>query len=96
MNDWTDANSAMNYYYDGDYPGAHYCRYPENFDATTEYQGLRHDVARYIEVARSVGGPILEPCCGTGRVALPFAAAGFNVVGVDLSPRAASAMPTQT
>lgn len=86
MNDWTNANNAMNYYYDGDYPGERHCKYPENFDATTEYQGLRYDVPRYIEIARKVGGPILELCCGTGRVALPLAAAGFDVVGVDLSP----------
>lgn len=85
MNVWMDDSSATNYYYDGDFPAQDHCRYPENFDATTDYQGLRLDVPRYIEIARDIGGPILEPCCGTGRVALPLAAAGFDVVGVDLS-----------
>ena len=85
MNTWVDEQSAINHYYDSDFPARRFCRYPENFDATTEYQGLRFDVQRYIEIAQESGGPILEPCCGTGRVALPLADAGFDVVGVDLS-----------
>lgn len=56
MNEWTDSNSAMNHYYDGDYPGERHCRYPENFDSITEYQGLRFDVSRYLELAQQVGG----------------------------------------
>jgi len=85
MNTWQDKDSAINHYYDSDFPAERFCRYPENFDATTHYQGLRYDVARYIEMAHETGGPVLEPCCGTGRVALPLAEAGFDVVGVDLS-----------
>lgn len=84
-NAWLDPTSATNHYYDGDYPSEHHARYPENFDATTVAQGLRHDVARYLELARDAGGPVLELCCGTGRVALPLAAAGHDVVGVDFS-----------
>lgn len=85
MNAWEDNDSAINRYYDSDFPAQRFCKYPENFDATTEYQGLRFDVPRYIEIAQEIGGPILEPCCGTGRVALPLADAGFEVVGVDFS-----------
>jgi ubiquinone/menaquinone biosynthesis C-methylase UbiE len=36
-------------------------------------------------VAREVGGDILELACGTGRIALPLAKAGFRVTGVDRS-----------
>jgi SAM-dependent methyltransferase len=32
------------------------------------------------------GGPLLELGCGTGRVLLPLARAGHEVVGLDLSP----------
>lgn len=85
MSVWTEASSAINHYYDGDFPGERHCRFPENFDATTAYQGLRFDVPRYLEIAGRTGGPVLEACCGTGRVALPLAAAGFEVVGVDYS-----------
>lgn len=33
-----------------------------------------------------VGGRVLDLCCGNGRMAVNFARAGFEVVGVDMSP----------
>jgi SAM-dependent methyltransferase len=44
------------------------------------------DVAFYVRQARRTGSPILELGCGTGRVCLPLARAGFDVVGLDASP----------
>ena len=43
------------------------------------------DVAFYVEEAVRSGGPVLELGVGTGRIAVPVAAAGIEVVGVDLS-----------
>jgi SAM-dependent methyltransferase len=43
------------------------------------------DVQFYQRVAREVGGAVLELACGTGRIALPLAAAGLEVMGVDRS-----------
>ncbi len=43
------------------------------------------DVAFYLEEAVRSGGPVLEVGVGTGRIAIPIAAAGIEVVGVDLS-----------
>jgi SAM-dependent methyltransferase len=43
------------------------------------------DVAFYVEEAVRSGGPVLELGVGTGRIAVPVAAAGIPVVGVDLS-----------
>ena len=43
------------------------------------------DVPFYLEEARRSGGPVLELGVGTGRIAVPVAAAGVRVVGVDLS-----------
>jgi SAM-dependent methyltransferase len=43
------------------------------------------DVAFYAEEATRSGGPVLELGVGTGRVAVPIAASGIRVVGVDLS-----------
>jgi SAM-dependent methyltransferase len=37
-------------------------------------------------IARRTGGPILELGCGTGRVAIPLARDGHEVVGLDRSP----------
>ena len=43
------------------------------------------DVAFYVGEAVRSGGPVLELGVGTGRIAVPIAAAGIEVVGVDLS-----------
>lgn len=43
------------------------------------------DVPFYIDEAMRSGGPVLELGVGTGRIAVPVAAAGVRVVGVDLS-----------
>lgn len=43
------------------------------------------DVDFYQRLAAARGGPILEIGCGTGRVSIPLAQNGFDVVGVDLS-----------
>jgi SAM-dependent methyltransferase len=43
------------------------------------------DVSFYVGEAVHSGGPVLELGVGTGRIAVPIAAAGISVVGVDLS-----------
>ena len=43
------------------------------------------DVSFYVDEAVRSGGPVLELGVGTGRIAIPIAAAGIEVVGVDLS-----------
>jgi ubiquinone/menaquinone biosynthesis C-methylase UbiE len=84
MNSGLESSHVSIQYYDGDYPSKDHSPFPENFDQTTVLQGLSHDVQRYTELAREIGGPILELCCGTGRVAIPLAKDGFDVTGVDI------------
>ncbi len=48
--------------------------------------GLPGDVAFYIEQARKAGSPVLELGCGTGRILIPVAEAGIDIVGLDNSP----------
>ena len=43
------------------------------------------DVAFYLEEARRSGGPVIELGVGTGRIAVPIAADGIRVIGVDSS-----------
>lgn len=43
------------------------------------------DIDFYVEEARRAGGPIVELGVGTGRIAVPTAAAGIRVIGVDTS-----------
>jgi SAM-dependent methyltransferase len=72
-------------FYDSDYPSATHNPCPENFDDVTDFQGIRHDVARYESLAEGIEGDVLELCCGTGRIALPLAARGHRVTAVDVS-----------
>jgi SAM-dependent methyltransferase len=43
------------------------------------------DLPFWLNLAKRTSGPVLEIACGTGRVMLPLARAGFDVVGVDVS-----------
>jgi SAM-dependent methyltransferase len=43
------------------------------------------DIAFYLEEARRSRGPVLELGVGTGRIAVPIAADGLRVIGVDSS-----------
>ncbi|HWX55876.1 MAG TPA: class I SAM-dependent methyltransferase [Verrucomicrobiae bacterium] len=43
------------------------------------------DVPFYLDLAKRIGGPVLELACGTGRVLLPIARAGIAIHGVDNS-----------
>ncbi len=48
---------------------------------------VREDVPFYLEEARRVApGPVVELGVGTGRIAVPLAADGIDVIGVDSSP----------
>jgi SAM-dependent methyltransferase len=48
---------------------------------------VTEDVAFYLEEARRSGGPVVELGVGTGRIAVPIAADGIRVIGVDSSRR---------
>ena len=47
---------------------------------------MTEDVSFYVEEARRAGGPVVELAVGTGRIAIPTAAAGIRVIGIDSSP----------
>ena len=63
-----------------------------DYDAWAEWYDVFYatagteDVDFYVKVAKRSGGPVLEIGCGTGRVSLPIAEAGIDIVGVDFSP----------
>jgi SAM-dependent methyltransferase len=56
------------------------------YDHVVPYRD-RADVGFFVDAARSAGSPVLEVGCGTGRVLIPTARAGVDVVGLDLAPR---------
>ncbi len=50
-----------------------------------EHEGYLDDLPLYRGLADRVGGPILEAACGSGRLLLPLAQAGYQLVGLDSS-----------
>jgi SAM-dependent methyltransferase len=61
------------------------------FDAFARYYdadfgAFEDDIPFYRELARRCGGPILEPMCGSGRLLVSLARAGYRLTGVDISP----------
>lgn len=56
----------------------------EYYDHVIPYRN-RADISFYLEAAEESGGPVLELGCGTGRVLIPVARSGVQIVGIDLS-----------
>lgn len=61
-----------------------YARIAEYYDL--EHAAFRDDIELYLSLAQATGDPILELGCGSGRILLPLADAGFRVTGSDQSP----------
>jgi SAM-dependent methyltransferase len=48
-------------------------------------RSVTEDIDFYVEECQRAGGPVVELAVGTGRIAIPAAAAGVHVIGVDQS-----------
>jgi len=57
------------------------------YDSSPMVTQRTQDVAFYTSAARKVGDPVLELGCGTGRITLAIAEAGYRIVGLDISER---------
>ena len=60
-----------------------YDSWARHYDSIYSY--VREDIPFYVEAAKRAGGPVLELGCGTGRVTVPIAEAGVEIVGLDSS-----------
>ena len=58
-----------------------YDEWAEIYDAVYAYR--REDIPFYVNEAQQSKGPVLELGCGTGRIAIPIAQAGIEIVGMD-------------
>jgi SAM-dependent methyltransferase len=61
-----------------------YASIADLYDHVTLYRD-RPDIAFFVNAALDAGSPVLEVGCGTGRVLIPTACAGVDIVGLDLS-----------
>ncbi|WP_327341284.1 class I SAM-dependent methyltransferase [Streptomyces europaeiscabiei] len=72
-----DDDSALRHVDNVYYEGPHYDQ---------RYATYTHDIGFWCGTARSNGGPVLELAAGTGRLSLPIAELGIEVVGMDVAP----------
>lgn len=49
------------------------------------YADYTDDIAFYVEAVQRSGGPCLELACGTGRILIPTAETGVEIIGIDIS-----------
>jgi len=61
-----------------------YDRLGRRYDAWC--RSVTEDIPFYVDLAVTSSGPVLEVGVGSGRIAVPTALAGVEVVGVDTSP----------
>lgn len=45
-----------------------------------------HDLPFYRKWCKKANGPVLELCCGTGRLTIPLSRAGVDITGLDIEP----------
>jgi ubiquinone/menaquinone biosynthesis C-methylase UbiE len=57
------------------------------YDSSPIVVNRTQDVAFYAGAARKYGDPVLELGCGTGRITMAIAEAGYRVVGLDISEK---------
>ena len=57
----------------------------ELYDYVEPYR-TRPDINFYVEAAQTCGGPVLEVGCGTGRILIPTARAGVDIVASTCRP----------
>jgi SAM-dependent methyltransferase len=50
-----------------------------------DQNGFADDIPFYLNLAQQTGAPIFELGCGTGRLLLPLAHAGYAITGIDAS-----------
>ncbi|MGI9059817.1 MAG: class I SAM-dependent methyltransferase [Ktedonobacteraceae bacterium] len=67
-----------------DYDSLEEFRDPQTYDL--EVEDYDEDRPLIEQWARSLGGPLLDIACGTGRTAMRMAVQGYQVTGVDIVP----------
>jgi SAM-dependent methyltransferase len=55
------------------------------YDSSPILVGRTEDIAFYLNAVKQYGDPALELGCGTGRITLAIAEAGYRIVGLDIS-----------
>jgi SAM-dependent methyltransferase len=57
------------------------------YDSSPILVGRTQDISFYVNAVKKYGDPALELGCGTGRITLAIAEAGYHIVGLDISEK---------
>lgn len=87
MNPNAPPDDPQTRFYDLDYPWPEDPVFAQAIADPFIGAAVRQDIELLLHLAEKVEVPILDLCCGTGRLTMPLARAGHTVVGVDISPR---------
>jgi SAM-dependent methyltransferase len=63
------------------------CFIADYYDSSPILTQRTQDIPFYCSAARQYGDPVLELGCGTGRITVAIAEAGYRIVGLDISAR---------
>lgn len=85
MNPDTTDDDPLLRHYDDDHPWAGDPHYAEAVADPAVLMEIGEDVPFYAGLAQEARGPILDLCCGTGRIAIQIARLGHRVRGIDIS-----------
>jgi SAM-dependent methyltransferase len=77
------SDTTVQVHYPGERPVSAYDAIARLYDRWST--GVVEDISFYVQEALASGGPVVELGVGTGRIAIPVAAAGVDVIGVDSS-----------
>jgi len=61
--------------------------YDSDWEFYDDFYADVDDIDFYAGLAKRAKGPVLEVMCGTGRILVPLARAGFEVTGIDANER---------
>jgi SAM-dependent methyltransferase len=85
MNQDTPSTSPLLTYYDEDHPWPEDPLFASLAADPVVANEIAGDIAFMCEFARVAEGPVLDICCGTGRLSVPMARLGRSVTGLDIS-----------
>ena len=59
--------------------------YRDGMHYDSQHRNFKDDIPFYLKMVKEFGDPVLELACGTGRITLPLAEEGIDIIGLDIS-----------
>lgn len=86
MNPETPQTDPLLAFYDTDHPWPEDPLFAQMQQEAAVAAAVGNDIPFFTQLLGQTPGPIVDLCCGTGRITVPLARAGHEVVAVDIAP----------